>query len=49
MHVVLCGMVLMHFCKESLRLEDVLDTLKGCMYNMAFLMMNIICSKHVED
>jgi len=48
-HAVLCGTVLMYFCKQSLRLEGVFDTIKGCMYNIAFLMMNILCSKHVED
>jgi len=48
-HAVLCGMVLMYFCKQSLSSEGVLDTIKGCVYNITFLTMNIIVSKHVEN
>ena len=51
-HATLYGMLFMLLCKQSVRLKNVLDewhAIKGSMYNIVLLKMNIKCSKHVED
>jgi len=50
-HTALCVMLFKHLCKQFSRLKDVhgKHTTQGCMYNIVFLMMDIRCSKHVED